>query len=94
MKNEENWTIGEGVFAWNVGTGDVDSDGTTEIVTVGCMYINQLCDPDLRIWSLQTAAISSTFLTYLIIAFAAISVSVAAMIYLFVRKNRNKTLSK
>ena len=94
LKNEESWTIGEGVFAWNVGTGDVDSDGITEIVTVGCMYINQLCDPDLRIWSLQTAAISSTFLTYLIIAFAAISVSVASMIYLFVRKNRNKTLSK
>lgn len=94
LKNEENWTIGEGVFAWNVGTGDVDNDGTTEIVTVGCMYINQLCDPDLRIWSLQTAAISSTFLTYLIIAFAAISVSVAIVIYLFVRKNRNKILSK
>ena len=47
LKAEERWTVGEGVFAWNVGAGDVDSDGTVEIVTVGCMYVSQLCDPDL-----------------------------------------------
>ncbi len=49
---QEDWEIGEGVVAWNVGTGDVDDDGTVEIVTVGCMYVSTLCDPDLRIWSI------------------------------------------
>jgi hypothetical protein len=47
-----DWTIGEGVCAWNVATGDVDKDGTVEIVTVGCMYVSNMCDPDMRIWSI------------------------------------------
>ena len=51
LKNYEEWTVGEGVVAWNVQTGDVDKDGTVEIITVGCMYISALCDPDLRIYS-------------------------------------------
>jgi hypothetical protein len=52
FKIGKDWDIGEGVTAWNVGTGDVDNDGTTEIITIGCMYISSLCDPDLRIWSI------------------------------------------
>ena len=52
LKIGNDWDIGEGVTAWNVGTGDIDNDGTVEIVTVGCMYISNLCDPDLRIWSI------------------------------------------
>ncbi|MCK4885237.1 VCBS repeat-containing protein, partial [Candidatus Bathyarchaeota archaeon] len=51
LKQNVDWVIGEGVMAWNVATGDVDDDGTVEILTVGCMYISTLCDPDLRIWS-------------------------------------------
>jgi len=52
LKQSQDWTIGDGVCAWNVGTGDLDNDGTVEIVTVGCMSINNLCDPDMRIWSI------------------------------------------
>jgi hypothetical protein len=52
LKQNKDWTIGDGVVAWNVATGDVDEDGTIEIVTVGCMGISGLCDPDLRIWSI------------------------------------------
>ncbi len=52
LKHGEDWQVGEGVVAWNVATGDVDKDGTVEIVTVGCMYVSALCDPDLRIWSI------------------------------------------
>jgi hypothetical protein len=51
LENSQEWTIGDGVCAWNVGTGDFDNDGTVEIVTVGCMGISNLCDPDMRIWS-------------------------------------------
>jgi WD40 repeat protein len=52
LNQNEDWTIGDGVVAWNVATDDVDKDGTVEIVTVGCMGISGLCDPDLRIWSI------------------------------------------
>ena len=52
LKQNKDWTIGDGVVAWNVATGDVDEDGTVEIVTVGCMGMSGLCDPDLRIWSI------------------------------------------
>jgi hypothetical protein len=51
-KLSTNWIAGESVCGWNVGTGDVDNDGAVEIMTVGCMYVDDLCDPDLRIWSL------------------------------------------
>ncbi len=52
LKQSVDWTVGEGVCAWNVASGDIDKDGTVEIVTVGCMYVTNLCDPDMRIWSI------------------------------------------
>jgi hypothetical protein len=90
LKISTDWIIGEGVSAWNLGTGDVDNDGVIEIVTVGCMYVGTLCDPDLRIWSLPTATNSSTPFPYLLIAMAgtATAVLVASTLYLFVRKRR------
>jgi hypothetical protein len=50
-----------GVSAWNVGTADVDNDGTVEIITVGCMYTGIMCDPDLRVWSLPSTAEPTAF---------------------------------
>ncbi len=95
LKHKEDWTIGEGVFAWNVDTGDVDGDGTMEIVTVGCMYINQLCDPDLRIWSLQSASASSAPFPYLIVtAVATATAIVATAAYLFARKRHDQATQK
>jgi len=58
LKQNKDWTIGDGVVAWNVATGDVDEDGTVEIVTVGCMGVSGLCDPDLRIWSIARESAS------------------------------------
>jgi len=91
LNHKEDWTIGEGVFAWNVGTGDIDKDGTVEIVTVGCMYVSALCDPDLRIWSLQ-AATSSESSPYFMVAVTvtATTVLVAAAAYLFVRRKHGQ----
>jgi LPXTG-motif cell wall-anchored protein len=57
LEQGKDWWIDEGACAWSVGSGDVDGDGVKEIVTVGCTYFSNLCDPDMRIWSLpQTGA--------------------------------------
>ncbi|MEM3378239.1 MAG: VCBS repeat-containing protein [Candidatus Bathyarchaeia archaeon] len=77
LEHSRDWTIGDGVCAWNVGAGDLDNDGKMEIVTVGCMGINNLCDPDMRIWSIAptlpieftTAASASATIVILISAY-------------------------
>ncbi|PVX25375.1 MAG: hypothetical protein CW691_04765 [Candidatus Bathyarchaeum sp.] len=75
LKQAEDWTIGEGVVAWNVATGDVDADGTVEIVTVGCMGVSGLCDPDLRIWSIaKEPSVSGPLLAVLGITVVAVLV--------------------
>ena len=83
LKNSIEWLVGEGVCAWNVGTGDLDNDGDVEIVTVGCMYVGTLCDPDLRIWSLQAAFAPSTLLLYSAVAIAGIAIMAVAGYLLF-----------
>ena len=87
LKQQKDWQIGEGVVAWNVGTGDVDDDGTVEIVTVGCMYVSTLCDPDLRIWSI---AKESASFPYPLLATLGVAVgAVLALIFFFIRKRRS-----
>ena len=87
LKQQEDWQIGEGVVAWNVGTGDVDDDGTVEIVTVGCMFESNLCDPDLRIWSIATESIS---FPYPLLATLGVAVAtVLILLFFFVRKRRS-----
>jgi hypothetical protein len=88
LKHSTEWIVGEGVCAWNEDTGDVDNDGVVEIVTVGCMYVGTLCDPDLRIWSLPAASNFLTSFPYLPIAIAGTAVLIAVAMYLFVRKRR------
>ena len=87
LKQQEDWQIGEGVVAWNVGTGDVDQDGTVEIVTVGCMFEQTLCDPDLRIWSI---ARESDSLPYPVLAALGIVVVVVLVIAFLLVKRRRK----
>ena len=58
LEQSKVWTIDEGACGWNVATGDVDDDVVMEIVTVGCTYFSNLCDPDMRIWSLSTANVN------------------------------------
>ncbi len=88
LKQSQEYTIGDGVCAWNVATGDLDNDGTVEIVTVGCMGINTLCDPDMRIWSIQNAAISPLFLTFAIIGIIAAAVLSTTVVFVL-KKRRN-----
>jgi len=85
-----DWLVGEGVAAWNDDTGDVDNDGVVEIVTVGCMYISTLCDPDLRIWSLPATSNFFSPFPYLPIVIGGLvtSVIVILVLYLFMRRRR------
>jgi hypothetical protein len=83
LRQSKDWIVGEGVCAWQAGTGDLDNDGAQEIVTVGCMYIGNLCDPDLRIWSLSVASTPSQSVSfpYLLVAIAGIAaVAVVALV--------------
>ncbi len=86
LKNSTEWIIGDGVCAWNVGTGDVDNDGVVEMVTVGCMYVGTLCDPDLRIWSLP-ATFEPLTLPYIAVVAAGIAIAAVAG-YLLFKKRR------
>jgi hypothetical protein len=87
LKHGEDWQVGEGVVAWNVATGDVDKDGTVEIITVGCMYVSTLCDPDLRIWSI---AKESAFIPYPLLAALGIAVAAVLIIGFLLLKKRRK----
>lgn len=81
QKCQEQWTVGEGVVAWNIQTGDIDNDQTTEIISVGCMYISSLCDPDLRIYSItQNSSQTPTTTIIAIATIAAILVILAVII--------------
>ncbi|MCW4008279.1 MAG: VCBS repeat-containing protein [Candidatus Bathyarchaeota archaeon] len=89
LEQSQEWTIGDGVCAWNVGTADLDNDGRMEIVTVGCMGMNNLCDPDMRIWSL-TSATPIEF----IIAFVAVAVTMVMVgVYILAKKFRRENVS-
>jgi hypothetical protein len=93
LKQSKDWIVGEAVCAWNVGTGDVDNDGVVEIVTVGCMQIENSrdCDPDLRIWSLPAASAplaSFPYLPVVVVGAAAAAIVVAVATFMFMRKRR------
>jgi hypothetical protein len=88
LKYGDDWQVGEGVVAWNVATGDVDEDGTVEIVTVGCMYISALCDPDLRIWSIPQKISSIPVALLLGLGIVVITVLVTAVLFLLKRRKQ------
>ncbi|MFW6117299.1 MAG: FG-GAP repeat domain-containing protein, partial [Thermoproteota archaeon] len=81
LKQKKDWLVGEGVCAWNVATGDVDKDGTVEVLTVGCMHISGLCDPDLRIWSVPE---EPDFMPYFLLALGIATILVIT--FLFIRR--------
>lgn len=87
LKQTKDWTIGEGVVAWNVATGDVDEDGTVEIVTVGCMAESNLCDPDLRIWSIAKEPCSFPYFS--LVSIGVFVGAVLIILFIFLRKRRD-----
>jgi hypothetical protein len=87
LEQSKDWVVGEGVCAWNVAAGDIDNDGVAEIVTVGCMHESKLCDPDMRIWSLQSTSWSTPWVSVLGVGISVAAVSVSV---LFLARKRMK----
>jgi hypothetical protein len=65
----------------------VDEDGTVEIVTVGCMGVSSLCDPDLRVWSIPREPVSFPY--FLLVTLGAVVVTVLVIAFFFVKKRQN-----
>ena len=95
LDNQEEWVVGEGTYAWNVATGDINKDGITEIITVGCMYVKTLCDPDLRIWYLQNAPSYFSLSTAYVIVSSTILLGVITgiVLYVFIRRRRTPKIA-
>ena len=88
LENGKDWTIDEGACAWNVATGDADKDGAVEIVTVGCTYFSNLCDPDMRIWS--TPNQTSFPVAYSVLAAGAVIIAATAGMLLLTKRRRRQ----
>ena len=86
LEQSKDWTIGDGVVAWNLVTSDIDKDGTVEIVTVGCMGESGLCDPDLRIWSIDIQQDSFSLVQIGVITIIAVISVIGLTLYWALRK--------
>ena len=90
LTENKDWTFDEGACAWNVGNGDLDSDGVVEMITVGCTALRDLCDPDMRIWSLpQKTSEPPNYLTYAIVA-AVAAACAASLVFLHFRRAKSE----
>jgi hypothetical protein len=88
LKQEADWTIADGVAVMNVGADDLDNDGKHEIVSVGCMTIDTLCDPDMRIWSLEGVVADFNFFYWVALG-VILAVVVFGLLFYFRKKSRN-----
>ncbi len=93
QEQSQDWVIGEGVMAWNTAIADLESDGKNEILTVGCMYVGNLCDPDMRIWSVQNTTNepldpSPKWLTTITVGALIATAIVIAIVIVIVRRAR------
>ena len=86
LEQSKDWIVGEAFSAWNVETGDVDNDSVIEIVTVGCMQIGILCDPDLRIWMINLPQNIFEIHYFLIATFMGIMAIITAIAFMLMRK--------
>jgi len=74
------WSIDDGVCAWNLAAFDVDGTGGVEMVTVGCVGNEGLCDPNMRLWSLPQANNSTNATVYLAVAVLAAAVLLGVLL--------------
>jgi hypothetical protein len=93
LVQSKDWTVDEGACAWSVASGDVDSDGRVEVVTVGCTYFSDLCDPDMRIWSLTLADYQPNELL-MVGAVVFLIVAIISIVIILRKKHASESLAK
>lgn len=92
LEESKAWTFDEGACAWNVGSGDVDNDGVTEIITVGCSALKGQCDPDMRIWSLTVKQQAyPNYLPYAIVGLL-IFAGTSSIVYVYRRRKQARSM--
>ena len=88
LEHSQDWIAEDSATAWNVRTRDVDNDEVTEIITVGCIYLDSTCDPDMRIWSITRGSASHPYPP--LVMLGAVAVIGLANTFLFIRKRRQQ----
>jgi len=82
LELDEVWTLEDGACAWNVAAFNLDNEGKPQMVTVGCVGINNLCDPNMRIWEVPQASGISTSLILLLIGLLVAALVVLSLFFL------------
>jgi len=80
LMDSVEWSIDDGVCAWNVVSSDLDGKGIVEVVTVGCVGKDGLCDPNMRIWSILQVNQSENYFVYLIVGVLIAFISLGALL--------------
>jgi hypothetical protein len=88
FKEGAEWSLYDGICAWNVAAFDVDGSGTAEIVTLGCMGKDALCDPNMRIWALPQASTTTDNTIYIILGVLIAAFSLGALLFWVRHKNK------
>ncbi len=86
IKHDKEWTLDDGVCAWNVASFDVDGKGIVEMVTVGCVGKDGLCDPNMRIWAVPQATTAQDYSIVLIAAIAIVVIASLGAVFFFKKR--------
>jgi hypothetical protein len=92
LKENKEWTLEDGACAWNVVAIDIDKEGDPEIVTVGCIGIDNLCDPNMRIWEAPQTSNNSSYMIFLFVGVAIAAFAIS--ILFFVHRGRSRKANK
>jgi hypothetical protein len=90
LKESQDWVFALGVSVWNVGVADLRNDGKVEIISSGCISMNDLCDPDMRVWTLAPATEEALATPLVSASIIILAIAVCAAAFLLVRRSRLK----
>jgi hypothetical protein len=91
LKYSTEWSFDDGSCAWNVGSGDADNDGVVEMITIGCSALGNLCDPDMRIWSLPQTEAFPTYIVY-VVAVVLIASGTSVFVLMVYKRRKSKVM--
>jgi hypothetical protein len=86
LKIDTVWSLEDGVCAWNVVAFNLG--GVPQIVTVGCLGVGGLCDPNMRIWELPQ---SNNNYNIIIVIAAVLATATILTTLMIIRKKASNT---